>query len=103
MSEARYGSLADRAAQAGGVPAPLFRRVIGAESAWNPRAGSSAGAQGLGQLMPGTARELGVTDVYNPRQNLFAAARYLGQQYRTFGTFKRQGIGGHTDHVDITR
>ena len=38
---------------------------------------SGAGAQGLMQLMPGTAREMGVHDAFDPRQNILGGARLL--------------------------
>lgn len=85
MSEARYGPLADRIARQNGIPPALFRRLIGAESSWNPTAGSNMGARGLAQLMPATARGLGVRNILDPQQNLTGGARYLAQQYRTFG------------------
>lgn len=85
MSEARYGPLADRIARQNGIPPALFRRLIGAESSWNPTAGSNMGARGLAQLMPETARGLGVRNILDPQQNLAGGARYLAQQYRTFG------------------
>lgn len=67
-----------------GIPVDLFLAQINQESGWNPKAVSSAGAIGLGQLMPGTARDLGV-DPTDPVQNLTGAARYLSQQYKKFG------------------
>lgn len=68
-----------------GIPTDLFLRQIKAESAWNPNAVSSAGAQGLGQIMPGTASDLGITNPFDPSQSLEGAARYLRQQYDEFG------------------
>jgi soluble lytic murein transglycosylase-like protein len=40
---------------------------------------STAGAQGLMQLMPALAEELGVSDPFDPRQNIMAGTRYLSQ------------------------
>lgn len=76
-------SLRAAALEAGLSPA-LLEAVVWQESRWNTRARSSAGAIGLGQLMPGTARQLGV-DPHDPRANLRGAARYLRRQIDRFG------------------
>lgn len=68
------------------LPPLLLSALIQAESNYCPNAVSSAGAIGLGQLMPGTARDLGVTNPYDPVQNINGAARYLKQQLKTFGS-----------------
>ncbi|MBO6853811.1 MAG: lytic transglycosylase domain-containing protein [Marivivens sp.] len=62
----------------------LFRANIEVESAYRQDAVSSAGAIGLGQLMPATARDLGV-DPRDPLQNLDGSARYLAMMLEAFG------------------
>lgn len=68
-----------------GVDISLLRAVIHAESAFNPMALSNKGAQGLMQLMPGTAGDLGVTDAFDVGQNIRGGARYLAQLLQAFG------------------
>ena len=62
----------------------LYRANIEVESAYMQDAISTAGAIGLGQLMPATARDLGV-DPRDPLQNLDGSARYLAMMLETFG------------------
>ena len=70
-------ALIDRASRRYGIDAGLIKAVIRAESNFNPRAVSTAGAEGLMQLMPGTARGLGVSNSFDPEQNVMAGARFL--------------------------
>lgn len=76
--------IAHRAAERYGLNPALVKAVIKAESNFNSTVVSKAGAQGLMQLMPGTARELGVSDPFDPEQNVMGGARYLKQLYRKY-------------------
>jgi hypothetical protein len=71
--------LIQKHAAAHGVAPSLVQAVIKAESAYNPNAVSPVGAQGLMQLMPGTARDLGVSQPFNPDDNIRGGAKYLGR------------------------
>src|SRR5262249_50196673 len=51
--------------------------VIKAESNFKARAVSRKGAQGLMQLMPGTAAQLGVADPFDPKANVEAGTAHL--------------------------
>ncbi len=72
------------AAREHGVDESIVRAIIHAESAFNPNALSRVGAQGLMQLMPGTAREVGVSNAFDPVQNIGGGVRYLAMLLKRF-------------------
>jgi len=72
-----FEALIDEASRKFGVGKNIIRSVIKAESDFNSKAKSHAGAVGLMQLLPSTATELGVTDPYDPRENILGGTRYL--------------------------
>ncbi len=74
-----YAELIYGAAERHALNPALLAAVVRAESAFDPRAVSHKGAQGLMQLMPATARRFGLSsgEVFEPEKNLDAGARYL--------------------------
>jgi len=68
-----------------GVPERLVQAVIRVESAFNSRAVSVKGAQGLMQLMPQTASLLGVRNSFDPQQNIDGGVRHLRGLIDRFG------------------
>ncbi len=67
------------------LPSGLLASVAQAESRGKTDAVSPAGAQGLMQLMPGTAAGLGVTDPFNPQQAINGAGKLLARNLDAFG------------------
>ncbi|MFC1637710.1 lytic transglycosylase domain-containing protein [Candidatus Margulisiibacteriota bacterium] len=55
----------------------LVAALIRRESGFNPRAVSSAGAMGLGQLMKGTCKTTGVTQPFDINDNAKGTVRYM--------------------------
>ncbi|MEZ4649069.1 MAG: lytic transglycosylase domain-containing protein [Candidatus Eisenbacteria bacterium] len=81
--------IVSRTAREFALPESLLKAVVQVESGGNVRAVSPKGAQGLMQLMPGTARELGVSDPFDPEQNVRGGAAYLAKQIERFGDLPR--------------
>ena len=72
------------------VPEHWIRAVMHAESAGDRRAVSSAGAQGLMQIMPETWADLHRrhrlgADPFDPRDNILAGAAYLREMFDRYG------------------
>jgi Transglycosylase SLT domain len=68
-----------------GVDPSLVRAVMCNESGFNPNAVSPKGAQGLMQLMPGTAALMGVNNPFDPEQNIAGGVGYLRHCLDSFG------------------
>jgi peptidoglycan DL-endopeptidase CwlO len=86
VSGVPYADLFNQAGLEHQVDARLLAAVARQESGFDPSAVSPAGAQGMMQLMPGTAAGLGVTDSFNPAQAVDGAARLLSQLLDRFGS-----------------
>jgi hypothetical protein len=66
----------------------LIKSVIKAESLFDVKAVSTAGAKGLMQLMPLTAKEVGVYDLFDAKQNINGGTAYLRKMLNRFKTPK---------------
>ena len=80
----KYRRLIQKYAVKENLDARFVCALIVQESGFDEKAESTAGAQGLMQLMPKTAKELGVADPLDAEQNIAGAARYLHNLYHAF-------------------
>jgi soluble lytic murein transglycosylase-like protein len=75
---AHFRAYFSAASQQTGTPLALLTAVAEVESTWDPDAQSSAGAQGLFQLLPATAKSVAAGDgVAGVAANVLGGARYL--------------------------
>jgi soluble lytic murein transglycosylase-like protein len=75
----------------------LVAALITRESKFNPRAVSSSGAVGLGQLLPSTARGLNVDDPYDIDQNAKGTIRYFKSLIDRFNGKVSSAIAGYLE------
>jgi soluble lytic murein transglycosylase-like protein len=78
-----------------GVDPSLLRAVIHAESAFNPNAISGKGAEGLMQLIPGTASDMGVNNPFDVTQNIRGGAQYLAGLLKQFNGDERMATAAY--------
>lgn len=93
-TSAQIQQMIANAANQYGIPPSIALEVAVQESGLNPTAVSSAGAQGVFQLMPATAASLGVTNSFDAQQNINAGVQYLSQLYNKFGSWD-QALGAY--------
>lgn len=77
LTDADLREMLARAGAVHNIDVDLLASVVKAESGGDSHAVSHAGAQGLMQLMPGTAAGLGVQDSFQPDQNVRGGSTYL--------------------------
>lgn len=91
----QYENIINESSDKYGVEPELVKAVIHAESGGNKNAVSSAGAQGLMQLMPSTAKSLGVTDSFDAKQNIMGGVKYLAQLLRRYKGDIKKALWGY--------
>lgn len=77
--------LINRNAKTYGLDPALVRAMVEVESGFDIRAVSPKGAQGLMQIMPGTAQDLKLKDSFDASKNIEAGTRYMRQLLDRFG------------------
>jgi soluble lytic murein transglycosylase-like protein len=80
-----YSALIDDVARRTELQPALLCAVIAIESAFDPRAVSRKGAQGLMQLRPATAKRYGVQRPFDPAENVRGGADYLKDLLKRYG------------------
>lgn len=83
---AQYEAIFDEASRTYGVSKSLLLAVAKQESNFNANSVSHAGAQGIMQLMPGTAKTLGVKNAFDPYENIMGGAKLLRDNIKSFGS-----------------
>ena len=99
----RFDPIITNAADRYEVDSALIKAVIMAESAYDPKAVSKQGAQGLMQLMPGTARSLGVKNAFNPTHNIHGGVKYLRQLLDVFNDNVKLALAAYNAGVNMVK
>jgi soluble lytic murein transglycosylase-like protein len=95
-----FDEIIESAAKAYELDKHLIKAVIHAESGFNPKAISPKGAQGLMQLMPGTAKDMGVSDVFSPNENISGGTKYLKMLLKRYDGNSIKAIAAYNAGMD---
>jgi len=90
-----FGYIIDQAAEKFDIEDSLIKAVIKAESDFNYKAVSKTGAQGLMQLMPGTADAMDVKNPFSPEENIFGGTKYLSLLLERYDNNKTKAIAAY--------
>lgn len=92
---ANYDTYVNAASKKYNVDSALINGIISVESSGNPAAVSSAGAQGLMQLMPGTFDSLSNGNPFNPADNIDAGTNYISQLLKKYNGDVNQALAAY--------
>jgi soluble lytic murein transglycosylase-like protein len=79
-----YSSIIDAAANQYGIDPAVLEGLVHQESGFNPNAVSSAGAEGLTQVMPENFAADGITNPFDPTQSIYGGAKQLSEDLSEF-------------------
>lgn len=95
VNRSKFDGEIKKASEKHGVDPYLVKAVIKAESNFDPHAVSPKNAQGIMQLMPGTADDYGVEDPFNPADNIDGGVRVLRDLMDYFYGNKRLALAAY--------
>lgn len=98
-----YDALIRESAARHGVNPALVKAIMHTESSFNPYAQSPVGAQGLMQLMPGTARDMGVVNVWDPADNIEGGVKYIAWLSKRFSNQDHIIAAYNAGHANVRR
>lgn len=93
--DAPFARIVESASRLHGVEGRLVHAVIWAESSYDPKAVSPAGAEGLMQLMPATAKHHGVRNSFDPVQNIHGGVKHLRELLDQFDGDKELAVAAY--------
>jgi soluble lytic murein transglycosylase-like protein len=90
-----FGEIIYREARRNNLAPELVAAMVHTESDFRPKLVSNKSAQGLMQIVPGTARILGIANPFDPEQNIAAGTRYFRYLLKRFNNNERIALAAY--------